>query len=155
MSLSPSRGPGRWGALLVLLVPLGTSGCGGSGTVSGTVSYNGKPLKGGNVLFVSPEGKRSTSATIQEDGSYTAPNIPAGPVTVCVETESLNPAGKEPARHYGPPPGAHAPAGLEQPNPNTAKLYVRIPEKYATPDQSGLTYTVKSGQQKYDIDLPP
>jgi hypothetical protein len=135
-------------------VPLGASGCGGSGTVSGTVSYAGKPLKGGNVIFVGSEGKRSISGSIQEDGSYTLAKVPPGPVTVCVETESLNPGAKALARHYTPPPGMQAPAGLDEGNASTAKLYVKIPEKYSKPDQSGLSYTVKSGSQKYDIDLP-
>ncbi len=64
---------GRWGALLVLLVPLGMSGCGGTGSVSGKVSYKGQLLKGGNVTFISSEGKPTVSASIQEDGSYTFP----------------------------------------------------------------------------------
>jgi hypothetical protein len=31
--------------------------------------------------------------------------------------------------------------------------YVKIPETYADPDKSGLTYTVKSGKNVHDIEM--
>ena len=152
MSVSLARGLGRWGALLALLVPLGASGC-GPGTVSGTVSYKGKLLRGGNVLFVGAAGKSSVSASIQDDGTYTLTGVPTGAVTVCVETASLKPVWGPPARHYKAPPGMQAPGGLTEAPP--PKHYVPIPDKYGKPDQSGLSYAVKSGRQTYDINLPP
>ncbi len=58
--------------LLFLLVPVG---CGSSEqaktkAILGTVTYAGKPLSQGSVLFV-PEKGRAANAQIQTDGSYT------------------------------------------------------------------------------------
>lgn len=152
MGLFAARAPARWGTLLALLVPLATSGCGGSGNVTGTVSYNGKLLRGGNVTFVSAAGNRSVSASIQDDGTYTLTHVPAGPVTVCVETESQKQAAGA-VRHYKAPPGQQAPIGLE--DTPESKHYTPIPEKFSKPEESGQSYTVKSGSQTYDIKLPP
>lgn len=154
MLWSSSRRPGRWGAVLVLLAALGLSGCGSTATVSGKVFYKGAPLKGGNVTFVSTEGKSSLSTQINEDGSYTIPNVPVGTVTICVETESLNPAGKMRTPKYRPPPGQQAPEGLDAGNTtDTAKRYMRIPPEYADPAKSGLTHTVSGPTQTRDIEL--
>lgn len=51
-----------------------------------------------------------------------------------------------------PPPGEKAQDGLAQMVEN-AKNYVAIPQKYAKPETTDLTYTVKSGSQQYNIDL--
>ncbi len=49
-----------------------------------------------------------------------------------------------------PPPGAK----MDEPaTPTITGTYVPIPEKYRSPDESGLKYTVKTGSQTYDIDL--
>src|SRR4051794_22586118 len=97
----PLRGLGRWGLFLLLLTPLGLSGCGASGSVSGKVSYKGTMLKGGTVTFHSPMGKASAVAQIGEDGSYTIEKVPAGDVKICVDTKMLDPGVKTAARTYG------------------------------------------------------
>src|SRR5436309_829807 len=69
MGFSPLRALVGGGTLLVLLAV--AAGCGsGVGSVSGKVFYQGKLVKGGNVTFVSTEGKPSKSTSINEDGSY-------------------------------------------------------------------------------------
>jgi hypothetical protein len=149
-----SRGLGRWGVFLPLLALLGLSGCEGTATVSGKVLYKGVPLKGGNVTFASTEGRRSVATSINEDGTYTIQKVPAGAVTICVETESLNPALKRTARKYSPPPGQKAPGGFGSGNTeDTAKRFVPIPPQYAEPESSDLKYTVASGTQTKDIEL--
>jgi hypothetical protein len=151
-------GRGRWlGGGLVLLMAA-AAGCGSSGTVSGKVTYKGQPLGGGNVVFYA-EGKASQTSPISPDGSYSISKIPAGPVKISVETESVRP--------HKPPPGGMSkmvppkdaippgvdPGGVYGPKEATAKKYVKIPPQYADAQQSGLTYTVKSGSQTHDIDL--
>ena len=157
MDLFSWRGLGRWWMLLVLLAPLGLSGCGpGTATVSGKVTIDGKVVKAGNLTFIpSAAGKQSRGTTINEDGTYKIEHVPVGTVTICVETESLNPAGKIMAPRYKPPAGQQAPEGFGSGDSaaDAAKRYVAIPKKYAEADKSGLTYEVKSGTQEYDIEL--
>src|SRR5688572_10066181 len=106
----------KWlGTFLVLLSSLLANGCGrSSAKVSGQVFYNGELLKGGNVTFVSTEGKPSVSTHINEDGTYTLERAPTGKVKICVETESLNPK-KTKAKQYSAPEGQKAPEGLDKP----------------------------------------
>lgn len=153
MCLSPLRGLGRWGTFLVLLVPLGFTGCSSSGTVSGKVSYKGTPLKGGSVTFISSPGKPSASTQINEDGSYTVAQVPAGAVKICVDTQMLNPAGKAKAPKYSPPPGMQSPYPVSGDTADPGKRYMPIPADYADPEKTTLTLTVKGGRQDFNIDL--
>jgi hypothetical protein len=95
-------------------------------------------------------------STISEDGSYSVLGVASGPVKIRVETQSAKPP-------PGPPPGAGPPGGVsafgQDSGPNAARRnmskdrYVEIPAKYAKVETSGLNYTIKSGAQKYDINL--
>jgi hypothetical protein len=150
MDFSPSRGRKRWVMFLALAVSVGALGCGSSeGKVSGKVTYKGAPLKGGNVYFTTADNKTEMSQ-IDEDGSYTIPQVPPGPVKISVETASLKKTGSR--KSYGPKdiaPGTYTP-----PDPTEAKRrYVEIPARYEDPQQSGLTYTVTRGSQTHDINL--
>jgi hypothetical protein len=150
---------GTWRLLLfgLLLAPfLLASGCGFSGTVTGKVLYQGTPLKGGTVTFTSTQAQGSQVAEIGEDGIYHV-TMPTGPVKIAVETASAK-AGQRP-RGMTPPPGVTLPAGAAN-NPvygggttPAANRYTRIPEDYANPDKSQLTYTVTTGTQTHDIEL--
>jgi hypothetical protein len=142
-----------WGMLLAIAASVGLAGCGpASGTISGKVSYKGAILKGGNVSFVSADGKIAKSSPIAEDGSYSIEKMPVGTVKISVETKTLEQAAK--ARRNDPPPGQTRPGDKTQSDPaEAAKRYVPIPEKYADPNTSELTYTVTSGTQPHDIEL--
>ena len=144
------------------------------GSVTGKVTFQGKPLKGGNVAFVSSEGRQSFASGIKEDGTYEVPNIQGGSYKVTVETASLKPpataAGtgmggigqKAPVTKEGtgaPPPGQQLPDGYKASSPASgqaaanAKKYVAIPDKYADADKSELTYTFNGGSDTFNIDL--
>jgi hypothetical protein len=158
----------RSAGLLAVAALLGAAGCKSYGDVSGKVTYKGQPLKGGTVTFTTP-GKGSVSAPIAEDGSYTAARVPAGEARIAVETKSVGP----PAQTKGPaafkrgppklrppkdkdlesmPKDAHAPMSGDLPKADY-KRFVPVPEQYADPEKSGLTFTVTGGPQTHDIDL--
>jgi len=57
---------------LALLLVAGLAGCGSKqAKVYGTVTYQGKPLPSGTVLFVGPK-NQGDSAVIQPDGTFKA-----------------------------------------------------------------------------------
>jgi hypothetical protein len=142
---------------LALLLLFGAAGCSSYGTVSGKVSHKGQTLGGGTVVFFSP-GKGSVPAQISPDGSYTIAKVPIGPVKISVETASAKPAAAP--KGMTPPPGAAnvPPDAANSPvyggQKSSGGKYVPIPENYGDPEKSGLSYTVQSGSQSHNIELP-
>lgn len=91
--LSPLRLFPRFACALVLSSLLAlAAGCGSrTGTVSGKVTYQKKPVTAGMVQFF-PEGKGGDfSASIKEDGSYTISKLPPGPTKIVVFSNTNNP----------------------------------------------------------------
>ncbi|MCI0701377.1 MAG: carboxypeptidase-like regulatory domain-containing protein [Planctomycetia bacterium] len=177
--MNPSLSLARLSAALLLAGVVGFAGCARPvGDVSGKVTYNGKPLKGGSVTFISDEGRHSVSASINEDGTYKVPTLTGGTYKVCVDTSYLKPAPNGPGGYVGsggksapppatkgpppksaPPPDAVVPEGYKPSNPAeaqaaaNAKKYVQIPDQYKEPDKTTLSYKFEGGSQTYDIDL--
>src|SRR5262249_45419644 len=116
--------------LMVLLLTV--TGCGPyTGSVSGTVTFKGKPLPGGMVTFSHSDG-RFSYGKIAGDGSYSTPNAPAGEVKIGVATQPpLIPGSK--VGPLGP--------------------YVPIPIRYKDAETSGLTFTIQRGEQTHNINL--
>ncbi len=154
MRLSFGRGPGSLFTALAAGVLLGASGCGGgTGTVKGRVLYQGSVVKGGNVIFKpSADEKRLISTPINEDGTYSAEKVPVGPAKIAIENEFMNPEKLTGVPSYKPPPGKQGPKLPDR--EAMVKRYVRLPEVVSDPDKSGLTYTVESGTQDHDINIP-
>jgi hypothetical protein len=135
------------------------------GKVSGKVTYNGATVTGGSVTFFTAD-NTPLQVPIGADGLYVVPNVPEGPVTVVVETESLNKKAEEyrgggaGKGMYGKGGGGQVPKGKGMeysPGPagggGASPIYVKIPAKYADKATSGLTTTVKKGDQTYNIEL--
>jgi hypothetical protein len=159
-------------AVFLLAAFLCLAGCGSSSNkVVGKVTYQGKPVPGGIVVFYGAN-KWTGSSAIEEDGSYTIDKPPTGSVKITVDTSTVRPAklppnapkqladmkdmSKMPAAPKGMQPPEMPEAAKNSPlyNPKlTANRYVAIPEKYADPEKSGLTYDVKSGTQTHNIEL--
>jgi hypothetical protein len=140
-------GRGAKASLVFLLLAI--AGCGGGRTavtITGTVSYQGKPLPAGRISFIGPGGQVA-SALISEDGGFEASNVPLGQVKVGVSTPLPPPpeiikAAKEGKRRFG------------KGNPITVDSNtVSIPAKYSDPATSGLTLTVTEGAQPFVIEL--
>jgi hypothetical protein len=156
MRLSPTHTSRALTLLVAAAVGLGTAGCSKPvGSLSGKVTYKGKEVKGGNVIFLKADGQ-TVWAPIKEDGTYSVDKIPAGPVKVGVETSSLKPKnapGQAPRRSNPAPADAqNQPKQMDDPV-ELAKRYVAIPDKYEDPKTSGKEYTVTPGKQTFDIPL--
>lgn len=132
------RGP--WGAFSwSLLVCLGWFvGCNGdggavSGTVSGNVAYNGKPLAIGSVLFVNRDRGIGVEGPLDASGSFHIPAIRAGEYQVAIQ-----------------PPPTPSPEAMEK--GETAES-LPIAPKYLSPETSGLTAKVKEGDNTINLKL--
>jgi hypothetical protein len=150
--MNSARVAPRWGGGLAVCLALLVAGCSSRGTVSGTVTYQGKPLPSGTVTFI-PERGPAVTAVIDE-GKYTAEKVAAGPAKVAVASVSVEvPPGF--VKHMQPPKDAPIPPEARKALEAGAQIKkgVKLPENYADPDKSGLTYTVTGGPQTYDIDL--
>src|SRR3954468_2250572 len=135
----PFRGPTAAAALVALVAV----GCGGRGDVSGKVTYQGKALVWGTVQFEGSDGMLK-QGNINRDGTYSVQGLATGEAKVAVSSINPNSADFQPRVVEGkaPPP----------PRPKVEGWFP-IPEKYDTPHRSGLTYTIKSGPNTFDIDL--
>src|SRR5688572_5383647 len=112
------------------IVVLMLAGCApGYGDVTGRVLFEGKPLPAGKVTFLGEDGRVAVSQ-VHGDGSYAILGAPACQVTVLVDSKPPTPVGI--SRQKGPQP----------PTPPPAK-HVPIPERYADPERSGLSYEIR------------
>lgn len=122
-------------AAVLLALALGCAGA-GTGDVSGTVTYDGKPVEQGAIAFVPADGKGPTAGATITDGKYTASKVPVG--TAKVSITGVKVTGKK--KMYDDPQ-----APLVQ---TAAEL---LPAKYN--EATELRYDVQRGAQTKDFDL--
>ncbi|MBN2217108.1 MAG: hypothetical protein JW719_07010 [Pirellulales bacterium] len=141
MNMISSR---RWFSV-ILICAMAVCGCGPDlpydiGTVKGTVTYRGKPLNRGTVVFVPMEGTSGPQAVgpIESDGSFevrsgSAPGVAVGRYKVTVHCRA--PLTPEQSR------ALVVPASL-------------IPLKYGNAETTPYTYEVKKGEDhEFPIEL--
>ena len=149
-------------ALLIFGLVLGCSSQRTKSSLSGKVTYKGQPLKGGNMTFNTEKGIYSSE--ISKDGDYEVFDIPAGNVTVTIDTESINPNKKVQSyggkgdKMYEERMAAEKKAGVAAGEKGMSKeemteRYVKIPAKYADEKTSEIKFTLEPGKQKKDFEL--
>jgi hypothetical protein len=145
MRFSWCRGAG----LLVLTTLPWLVGCGNKpvATVTGKVTYQNGPVKGGQVIFAGSDG-HSVIADIKEDGTYRAEKVPVGEAKIAVQTKALGVVASMPKSSLPP----EKQKGRMSPE-EAKRRYVAIPFNYETPETSGLSYTVVAGSQEHDLPL--
>lgn len=120
------------------------AGCGGSGDVTGKVTYKGKPVASGAVLMLASD-HLPYYGEIQKDGSFTIPHVPRGAASIGVNSP-------DPKVMYAP----HASKlGKKMPptTPHDPRLWFPLPAKVGDPTTSGLTFTVVGGPNVVNLDL--
>jgi hypothetical protein len=154
----------RLAVLGCILTCLALAGCGaGKADLSGTVTYQGKPLPGGIVVLIPEQGgKGGGTAPIQKDGTFSFTGIIPGKMLVAVQVP--HPPADSPM--YGPkgvdakkfeemkkPP--KVPEGVKMPeNTQWVSDLPVIPKRYEKETTSGLSIELKSGKNpSYAIDL--
>ncbi len=121
-----------------------------SGVVTGKVTFRGKPVYTGSVIIVGKDGV-AVAGPIETDGTYVVQKAPVGEVTVGVVSKDpvyLHRVGLlRQSRTPVPASALNAPTGFER------KKWFPIPKEYEEPVHSGLAFTVKKGENQYDIEL--
>lgn len=133
--------------------------------VKGKVTLGDKPLTYGNVMFWSKATDGLTaSATIDKDGNYVMNDAPIGEAMIAVMVPHIDPRTLETMKKMKDNPVAKNTPQSVDPNDPSRKMQlladvpdniVPIPMKYGVAADSGLVYTVKGGEQTYDIKLTP
>jgi hypothetical protein len=127
------------------------AGCGApEGRIRGAVTFDGKPLPAGRITFFCLGKGRPVILAQITDGSYLVQRAPPGDARITVETfEPRTIAAVD------PPPGLPAMPPIPALKNMPTGPYVKIPDRYRRPDQSGLSLTIKGGTQVHDIVLVP
>jgi len=128
------------------LLCLFLAGCGGAkptGMVSGRITFQGKPVPEAAVLLSNAAQGVYLTADADAEGCYMVlaakgAGLPLGDYQVAVVPKSFR---------VPIPTGTLAPAKPAG-SPN-------IPEKYHSPESSGLKCTVVAGANRFDIDMKP
>lgn len=129
------------------LMPLAVAGCVRStpavARVEGMVTLDGKRLSSGRVTFW-PEGGRSGSGWIEDDGTYTLGTFREfdgavlGHHKVAVTAASKTPTG---------------PPNFDRDGPAGGWPRSPIPVRYSNPESSGLAFEVRPGTNQFHIEL--
>ena len=132
----------RLWCLPVLLLGF-VAGCGpGRGDVTGKVTYKDKPIVFGTVQFETKEGIKQ--GNINADGTYSVPGVVAGEIKAAVNSPNPSSSDRSPLVREGQEPPPKLPE---------VKGWFPIPQEYQNLSAPQLTYTVKTGQNKIDIEL--
>jgi hypothetical protein len=139
--------PGAWrlarlfALVVVAMTPLA---CGQSGpemaSVSGKVTYNGKPVPKGTISFVPvTQGGRNAVGEIGPDGSY--------------KLQTEQPGDGAQLGDYKVTVSAHDEEVLQYIPKTPVKPKLLAPAKYENPNTTDLKATVKRGSNPYSFDL--
>lgn len=99
-------------------------------TLEGTLTYGSEKVSAAVIVVAGKDGP-GVQGTIGENGRYVVQNAPLGEVRIGVNTVA-----------------AKATAA------RTGRKVVEIPSKYMDPSKSGITTTVNSGSNTFDIVIP-
>ena len=138
----PIRARCRAALLAAALLALTPIGCGvsGMGSVSGRVTYQGKPVPKGTITFVTRlPNKRNAVGALQADGSY--------------QLQTEQPGDGAGVGDYVVTVYAHDEPVLDYIPAKPVKPKLLAPAKYENPDTSGLKATVTSGSNRFDFTL--
>jgi hypothetical protein len=142
---------GGTAAVGVLLVVVGLFFLGKpKGTVTGRVTFRGRPVMYGAVVLVGKDGI-AAAGRIETDGTYTVEKAPVGEVSVGVVSKDpvyvhrvtvlKNTREQVTAAALAPPPGVDR------------RKWMPLPQQYEDPTSSGLSTTIRKGTNEFDINL--
>ncbi len=158
IALSSSR---RWVCLVAVALPLAVVGCGKGdgytgprGRVSGGLTLDGKPLPSGcSVVFIEEKHGYLATGIVGDGGAYTllfgkGRDLPVGNYKV-----QLSPPLSGTTEQSTDPVVQAARMKLGPKSASTPAVSLPFPKRYLSTANSGLTFTVASGQNTADLPL--
>lgn len=158
-------------ALLAVVAIASAAGCSASvpkGKISGTVTYDGKPLESGSISFMPAKTGIPVSAEIS-GGQYVATEVPQGELFVSVVSvkqpqftdvdrdaenkrrEEIRKQSEEKVKDGEVPIQTRPDFGRR----GAGRPESLIPRKYADPSRSELKFTLSSSEATFNVELVP
>ena len=151
---------------LLVISALACGGCaepvdlGPTGTISGNLTYNGKPLaEGTQVVFMQRQRGFAGLGATDAEGNFTitlyrkstgaTSEMPVGTYIVMVQPPSDPNAEME----LADPSDVATPNEMSSANQKQLFVKTEFPMKYRQPSTSGITREVKEGPNTFEIDL--
>lgn len=121
----------------------------GRATVSGRVSFQGKPVIWGSVVVVGQDG-RTAAGRIEADGTFKVENAATGAVSVAVVSRDplvQNWASNIKATRARPTSKSFSASPVDR------KQWFPLPTHFEDPHSSGVTLRLRSGDNQNDLHL--
>jgi hypothetical protein len=131
--------------LLLAALPAILCGCGGTATVTGKVTYQGRAVTYGSVIFLCPD-HTARSGAILPDGSYTVAGVYPGELKVGVIS-------RDPSKGRSVSRGGHRATKRAPLETVVTRGWFPLPARFEDPEKSGLGCALASGYVSYDIVL--
>jgi hypothetical protein len=121
----------------------GVIGCssGSPATVRGKVSYAAKPIKSGEVVIYGGDGIPKVGK-ITLEGTYEVKDVISGEGKIAVRSDNPKDI-----------PNTNRGAKKDPVDPQALKNWFKVPRMYGDPATSGLTVTIKPGENTHDISM--
>jgi hypothetical protein len=142
-------------AVLGLIVAiLELAGCGWTpptGSITGTVQFDGKAVPSGRITVLCEGGKKPVFFAVITNGGYSVQGAPVGAARVTVQAFAAQPPTDLAPTLPGNAPSLPIPANV----PRIGRPVSGFPERYLNPNTSGLRCEIKPGPQTLNFDLEP
>lgn len=133
------------GTIIVLVGAMSMTGGGRKSEVTGKVTYKGKPVIYGAVILVSSDGAAAAAGPIKPDGTYTVTGMKPGEVRVGVISRDPAVQQRQHNKRWAKITRPVEQASLKA--PVDRKKWFFLPPKFEEPETSGVSFTLKGGQQ--------
>ena len=124
--------------LLAIGLLAGCSGGVGLGEVSGTVTYDGKPVELGSISFIPIDGNGPSGGGAITDGKYMAQKVPVGAAKVRISGAKVTGKMK---------------MSYDSNSPLVTTSTEMLPSKYSDAKETELRYDVQPGSQIKNFEL--